>query len=106
MKIKNVSDADFNEVVNIQTGLVLVVFVTDWSGTCYIVETFLVSLAKRFQSEVVILKTDFEKNEKTVLDYAIQEVPTVLFFRKGELIDRIEGVFSKNEIDARVQKHF
>ncbi len=106
MKFKYVSDTDFSEVISAQTSLVLVVFVTDWSGICYIVESFLVSLAKRFQSEVLILKTDFEKNEKTVMGYAIQEVPTVLFFREGELIDRIEGVFSKNEIDARVQKHF
>ena len=57
MKFIFVSDTDFNEVISAQTGLVLVVFVTDWSGACYIVESFLVSLAKKFQNviEIVIL---------------------------------------------------
>ncbi len=106
MKFKNISDADFSGLIETQMGLVLVVFVTDWSGTCYIIDSSLASLARKFQSKVTIFKIDFEKNEKTVMKYAIQEVPTVLFFREGELIDRVEGVFSKNEIDVRVQSHF
>lgn len=105
MKYQFLSDSDFNEVIHAQTGLVLVVFVADWSGSCYMIDPFFGSLSRRFANRVTIFKSNFDVNENLVIEFSVQDVPTTLLFRNGELIDRIEGIFSKKELNARVQRY-
>ena len=105
MKYRFLSEADFDEVLNTKSGLVLVVFEADWSASCHMIAPYLVSLPKILKDDITIFKLNYDENKKIVMGYGIQEVPTTLFFKAGGLIDRIEGLVSKRELIARVRSH-
>jgi len=98
----NHSKNSFNKIINAPEVLVLVFFFANWSAICQMIKPFLVSISKQFKDRVAIIEIDTDKNKNIAEDYRIYRVPTVFFFKKGEVIDRIENIFSEKELIAKV----
>ena len=91
----NLTDQNYDNVVN-ENELVLVDFYADWCNPCKMLHPILEEVKKQFP-EVVFAKANVEDCEKKTLKNRIQNVPCVLLYKNGEVVDRIAGL-SKKEI--------
>jgi thioredoxin 1 len=99
----------FNEV-NFQAEVmdskqpVLAVFEADWSGTCDIMTPILEDLCNEFKGRVKIGLIDIESNGKLTEDYHINNIPALIFFYNGEIVDHIIGLVPKHIIAAKLNE--
>lgn len=95
-------DMNFEKEVLKNEGLVVVEFMTDWCGGCHVMAPIMVRLATDYaeQCKVGMLNTD---NSRVVAKtYSVGDVPTILFFRNGQVVDRLTGTVSSKVLEARL----
>ena len=97
------TDANFNRAVVNNSQPALVVFRTEWSGACHIVDPILKKLAAEYADRIQIYNINADKNKKTIHTYGVYELPTILFFKNGQIMDHITGIISKNDLIARIE---
>lgn len=98
----HVTDAEFEEkVLNSETPVV-VDFWAPWCGPCRMVAPILEDLAKEYGDKLVIAKVNTDENPQWAMRYGVQGIPTMLFVKGGELVDRIVGAAPKPSIQQRV----
>jgi len=86
-----------------EAGLVIVQFRTEWNGGCQIIAPIYEMLSKQFASEATFFTIDTEE-EKAIADkYRIKELPAILIFKTGELIDHIAGLKPKNVLRKKIE---
>lgn len=87
----------FYEIINGDT-LVLVDFFATWCGPCKAMTPVLESLAGDLKGKVRILKVDIDRNQNIAIRYNIQAVPTLILFKKGEIMWRQSGGMDKSTL--------
>lgn len=103
--MKNVTDQDFKKDILESQNLSVVDFWAEWCGPCKILGPSIDALSKEYEGQVNIRKLNVDENPETPAKYHIRGIPTVLFFRGGELIDQIVGAVPKDVLDSTIQKH-
>jgi thioredoxin 1 len=89
----------FNDIVN-SDQLTLVDFFATWCGPCKMMHPVLVQLKDELGDSIRIIKIDVDKNESLSMNYRIQSVPTLMLFRKGEVLWRQSGALSVNDLKS------
>ncbi|MDR0537459.1 MAG: thioredoxin [Tannerellaceae bacterium] len=99
-----VTNSNFDELRNSGKPLVLD-FWAEWCGPCRMVSPLLESLAEQFAGEVVIgkLNVDEGENDSIVQKYLIRNIPTLLFFKDGELVDRFVGSAQRSVYESKIK---
>lgn len=99
-----ITDSSFNEVVLKSDKPVIVDFWAVWCGPCRMLGPIIEELAADLEGKAIVGKVDVDNNQQVSLDYGIRNIPTVLFFKNGECVDKVVGVSSKEDLLARVEK--
>lgn len=86
------------------TGLTLVQFKKKYNGACLIVSSICEDLVKTYKTQLEFFQVDIENTPEIAEKYGIVEIPTVLFFRGGEIVDHITGLAPKNLLIAKIDK--
>lgn len=60
-------------------------------------------LAKEYEGQVVVGKCDVEENEDLAMEFGIRNIPTILFFKGGQVVDKILGAVNKAKLDEKFQ---
>lgn len=89
----------FNDVISGE-GLVLVDFFATWCQPCKMMHPILEQVKATLGDKIRIIKVDIDKHNDTAAAYAIQSVPTLMLFRKGEMLYRQSGAMSKADLLA------
>ena len=76
----------------------------DWCGPCKMVGPIIEELAEMYEGQVLIGKCDVDENGDVAAEYGIRNIPTVLFFKNGELVDKQVGSASKSAFDDKIKK--
>lgn len=93
----------FNEMINGEQ-LTLVDFCATWCGPCKMMHPILEQLKEKMGDDIRILKVDVDKNEALSMQYRIQSVPTLMLFKKGEMLWRQSGAMSLNDLMQKISQ--
>ena len=83
--------------------LLVVDFFATWCGPCNKLSPTLDEVSEELGEQVNIVKVDVDESEDLAMDYGIRSVPTVLFFKNGQQVDKFVGALPKSEIVAKIQ---
>ena len=83
--------------------LLVVDFFATWCGPCKKLSPTLDEVSEELGEQVNIVKVDVDESEDLAMDYGIRSVPTVLFFKNGQQVDKFVGALPKAEIVAKTQ---
>ena len=74
-----------------------------WCGPCRMVGPIISELAEEYDGKIVVGKCDVEENDDVAADYGVRNIPTILFFKNGELVDKFVGAASKATMEDKFQ---
>ncbi|MGC4129634.1 MAG: thioredoxin [Bergeyella sp.] len=100
-----ITDSTFKEMVLDSDKPVLVDFWAVWCGPCRMLGPIIEEVAEDFEGKAVVAKVDVDNNQQVSVDYGIRNIPTVLIFKNGEVVDKIVGVNSKEFISEKLSAH-
>ena len=106
-KVKISSDSEFEADVldSSKDQLVVVDFWATWCGPCRSMAPHLETLANEYEGKVRVVKVDVDRNQKTAIKFGIQNLPTLLVFKNGEVVDKLVGnPGSKGKLEEWVKK--
>ena len=83
--------------------LLVVDFFATWCGPCKKLSPTLDEVSEELGEQVNIVKVDVDESEDLAMDYGIRSVPTVLFFKTGQKVDKFVGALPKSEIVTKIQ---
>ena len=98
---KAVTDANFAEILNSDKP-VLVDFWATWCGPCKAISPIIDEVAEEYEGKAVVVKCNVDDCDDVPMQYGIRSIPTLLFFKNGELVDRHVGVISKADLSAKI----
>jgi len=100
---RTISKEEFKKEVIENTRLLLVQFKTEWSGACQIISPVYEDLAKSYTGQACFYTLDVEKETGIDHEYGVMELPTILFFKKGQIVDHVTGLIPKNIMIAKIE---
>ncbi len=98
-----ITDATFEEVLK-SDKLVVVDFWAEWCGPCRMVGPIVEELAVDYADKVVIGKVDVDNNDEITSKFGIRNIPTILFFKNGEIVYKQVGAAQKSALVEKIDK--
>jgi len=99
-----VIDKTFDETIR-NNQLVVVDCWAPWCGPCQMVAPIIEELARQYAGKVLFGKLNVDENPLVAMRYGIMGIPTLLFFKNGELIDRIVGAIPKQMLEQKIKRY-
>ena len=98
-----ITNENFKSLKNGDKPLVVDFWAT-WCGPCRMVSPIISELAEVYDGKAVVAKCDVEENEDLAAEYGIRNIPTILFFKGGEVVNKLVGAQQRAKIDEAIQQ--
>ncbi len=98
------TDENFEQEVLKSETLVLVDFYADWCGPCKMMAPVVAALASEYAGKVKVGKIDVDQNGETAMNYRVMSIPTLVLFKDGKAIDRIEGAVPQAMVKQKIDR--
>ncbi len=103
-EIFEVSDETFEAEIMNSDKPALVDFWAAWCGPCQMVSPVVEELANEYKDKIKVAKMDVEKNRETPVKFGIRNIPTLIFFKGGEVAQTVVGAQTKSYIEEELKK--
>ncbi|MBR5845813.1 MAG: thioredoxin [Rikenellaceae bacterium] len=98
-----ITNENFQEVMGSEMPVVID-FWAEWCGPCRMIAPIVDELAAEYEGRVLVAKCDVEECEEAVAKFGVRNIPTVVFVKGGELVDKNVGAASKDALKAKIEK--
>jgi thioredoxin 1 len=98
-----VTDASFEKDVLQSNMPVIVDFWAEWCGPCRMVGPLVKEIATEFEGRAKVYKMDVDGNPEIPTKYGIRNIPTILFFKNGQIVDKQVGAVPKNVLVSKLE---
>jgi thioredoxin 1 len=103
--VVTVTDENFQAAIGGAAGLAVVDFGAEWCGPCRIIGPFVDQLADEYAGRVTVGKLDVDANPHTAAQFNVRSLPSVLFFKDGQVVDTIVGAVPKPMLARKIEEH-
>lgn len=98
-----VNDSNFDAVVTASAQPVVVDFWATWCGPCRMISPIVDQLAEKYAGRVSVVKCNVDESTDIPVKFGIRNIPTLLFFKNGELVDRLVGAVPQAELEKKIE---
>ncbi len=98
-----VTDLNFDEVIVKANKPALVDFWAVWCGPCRVMEPVIEEMARKYGDKIIVAKLNVDENPQTAAQFAIRAIPTILFFKDGQVVDRVVGAVPQSYLEEKIQ---
>jgi thioredoxin 1 len=98
------TDANFAELAEKSDKPVVVDLWAEWCGPCRMVGPIVEEMAKEYEGKALIGKVDVDSNPSIASKYGIRNIPTILFLKNGEVVDKQVGAVPKSVLVGKLEK--
>ena len=98
-----VNDSNFEEKVLKSDKPVIVDFWAEWCGPCRMIGPIVEELSEDYKDQVLCTKLDVDSNPGVASKYGIRNIPTILFFKDGEIVDKQVGAVPKSNLEEKLK---
>lgn len=99
----DVTDSTFDKVVLQSDKPVIVDFWAEWCGPCRMVGPIVKEISTDFDGRAVVTKLDVDNNPEVSAKFGIRNIPTILFFKNGQIVDKQVGAVPKNVLVSKLE---
>ena len=97
------TDANFQETALDNEGVAVVDFWAEWCGPCRLVGPVIDDLSKEYEGKALIGKVNVDTNRETSMKYGVRSIPTILFLKNGEVVDKHVGTATKATLSEKIE---
>jgi len=98
-----VNDSNFEEIVLKSDKLVIIDFWAEWCGPCRMVTPIIEEISEEYDGKVLVAKVDVDKNPGISSKLGIRNIPTVMFYKNGEMVDKQVGAVPKSNFVSKLE---
>jgi thioredoxin 1 len=98
-----ITDANFDELVLKSTQPVIVDFWAEWCGPCRMIGPIIDEMSNEYNGKAVIGKVDVDSNSGISSQFNVRSIPTILFIKNGEVVDKSVGAVPKATLVAKLE---
>jgi len=103
--VHTLTDATFEEQIIRSDKLAVVDFSAEWCGPCRMVSPIIQELAAEYYGRIVTGEVNVDENPEVTMKYKVRNIPTVLFIKNGEVVDKQVGAVPKSIYKNLVEKY-
>ena len=103
--VNMVNESNFEAEVFKSDIPVFVDFYADWCGPCKMMSPVIDKLSEEYAGKIKVGKVNVDENSDLAMKYGIMSIPNMVFFKNGEVVDRVVGAIPKPQMQARFEKN-
>jgi len=101
----DIKNTEFEEFLNEKDKLFVVDFYADWCGPCKLIGPIISELSEQYEDKAIIRKINVDNDKEIATRFGIRSIPTILFFKNGEIVEKQVGQVYKSQLEEMIETH-